>query len=136
MRCDRSYQIGPVQITRHYVNWADLGPDFNDLANLTLDRASSITPGSDHFYLNPGFSLKAPGEVAEETFLRQANRACILWNKHVSSILGSGARKRVAKRVPDDVRMLAFSGVLILHGQGVHSKRLNVLARPQVKTPC
>lgn len=130
MRGDRSYRIGPVQTTRHYVDWADLDPDFNDLANLTLGRALSIKPGSDHFYFNPGFSLKAPGEVAEETFLRQANRACILWNKQVSRILGCGARKRAAKRVPNDVRMLAFSGFLILHGQGAHSKRLNDFARP------
>jgi len=136
MRPDRSYWFGPVQITRHHVNWADLDPDFNDLANLTLHRLLSIRPGSDHFYFNPGFSLRAPGEVAEGIFLQQANRACILWNKQISGVLGCGARKRAAKRVSNDVRMLAFSGALILHGKGVHSKRLNGVACPQPKTSC
>lgn len=127
MRPDRMYWIGPVEITRHHVDWADLDPDFNDLARLSLNRLDSILLNAvgDHHYLNPAFSLKAAAEVPEQVFLRQANRACILWNKQIARVLSNGIRKRAAKRVPDNVRMLAFSGVLLLHGRLAHTKRLN-----------
>lgn len=126
MASDRTYRRGLVQITRHDVDWENLDSDFDDLVNATSARLLALPlPISGHIYLNPAFTVEAPDDVPERIFLSQANRACIVWNKQLSRVIGSGARKRAARRASNFERMMVFSGALILHGKGAHAKRLN-----------
>ena len=124
---NRIYTIGPVTITRHPIDWPNLGPDLEDFAALTRPRALALPPtGTDHYYLNPMFSLFAPGVVLEAVFLRQANRACILWMKQLKKVLGLRGVRRFQRRESTPLgRTLVTSGYLILSGKPAHIKRLN-----------
>jgi hypothetical protein len=129
MEGDRTYYIGPVEVTRHRVDWANADPDFIDFSNATLRRIMALPAGfRDHIYLNPAFTVRAPSSVPEDVFLRQANRACILWNKQIASVLGNRKRKRAARNATDLNRQTVFSGFLMIHGKEVHAKKLNQAA--------
>lgn len=137
MRRDRSYQIGPVRITRHNLGWREFGPDFGDFALLTYERIEAMPPGTtDHYYFNPAYTVTAAGTVPEAVFLQQATRACILWMKQIDRVLGPRARKRAAKKHTHGDRMLVFSGTLFLHGRSAHIKRLNESSNPPVNASC
>ncbi len=137
MRHDRSYQIGPVQITRHTLDWRQCGPDFGDFALLTYERIGTMPPGTtDHYYFNPAYTVRAAGSVPEAVFLQQARRACILWMKQMDRVLGPRARKRAVKRHTHGERMLVFSGTLFLQGRPAHIKRLNESPTPPVNASC
>src|ERR1700734_3650642 len=116
---DRTYTIGPVPITGHPIDWKQLGPELDDFADLTYDRFTKIRDFSgEHRYLNPMFSLFAPGEVTEHTFLIQAERACMLWMRQLKRVAGR-CRVRRFQRLESSPgnRMLITSGVLILSGR-------------------
>lgn len=137
MRGDRSYRLGPVQITRHFVDWHQSGPDFSDFALRTYGRIRSMPPGTqDHFYFNPAYTVTAAGSVPEDIFLEQAERACILWMKQLDRVLRPRARKKAARKASHNERMLVFSGTLILHGRPAHIKRLNRSSSPQTQAAC
>jgi len=124
---DKIYKIGPVNVTRHPIDWSQLGPDLRDFADVTFGRIKLLPfLASDHRYLNPRFSLFAPGEVAEQTFLRQANRACMLWMRQLKKVVGTAGVRRFQLRESEPAdRMKATSGFLVLSGRIVHIKRLN-----------
>jgi hypothetical protein len=130
---DRIYTIGPVTITRHLVDWPNLGPDLKDFAALTYNRYLALLPLSpDHRYLNPMFSLFAPSEVPEDVFLRQANRACILWMKQLKKVASQRRIRRFQLRESTaGERMMVTSGFLVLSGKEAHITRLN---EAEVKT--
>jgi hypothetical protein len=137
MRHDRSYRIGPIQVTKHALDWCQFGPDFGDFALLTYERIGAMPSGTtDHYYFNPAYTVTAPGTVLEAVFLQQARRACILWMKQIDRVLGSRARKRAVKRHTHGERMLVFSGTLVLQGRSVHIKRLNESSVPPAKVSC
>jgi len=136
MSSDRSYWIGPVQITKHFLDWEQLGPDFGDFARLTFQRLTAILPCTDHIYLNPAYSVRAAPTVPENVFLPQAKRACILWAMKMDRMLGRGTRRRAAKRYEPGERMLIFSGVLFLKGCPAHTKRINESISRPVQTSC
>src|SRR5262249_48957275 len=101
-------------------------PDFYDFSDAALARVMAIPKGfMGHLYLNPAFTVCAPSSVPEEVFLRQANRACIIWNKQIGRVLGNRARKRAARNAANLERMMAFSGFLMIRGKHVHTKNLN-----------
>lgn len=127
---DRIYTFGSVTITRHHVDWPNLGPHLGDFAALTFTRFCALPPlGTDHRYLNPMFSLFAPGEVPESVFLREANRACTLWMKQLKKVASQSRIRRFQLRESTaGERMLVTSGVLILSGKEAHIKRLNEAA--------
>ncbi|OWK37410.1 hypothetical protein FRUB_06530 [Fimbriiglobus ruber] len=85
--------------------------------------------GTDHRYLNPMFSLFAPGKVPEAVFLRQTYRACTLWMKQLKKVVGRNRIRQFQLResAPGD-RMLVTSGYLLLSGQPVNMKRLKEAA--------
>ncbi len=77
MRHDRSYQIGPVQITRHTLDWRQCGPDFGDFALLAYERIGAMPPGTtDHYYFNPAYTVRAVGSVPEAVFLQHEPVCC------------------------------------------------------------
>jgi hypothetical protein len=54
---DKIYRMGPVVVTHHAIKWPQLGPDLQDIADLTLARVITLPPlGNDHRYLNPMFT--------------------------------------------------------------------------------
>lgn len=130
--CDKVYTMGPVLVTRHPIDWAELGPDFGEIAALTSERFAALPPlGRDHRYLNPMFSLFAPGDVPERTFMVQAKRACTLWMMQLKRVAGRAWVRRFQMRESDTAgRMLMTSGILILGGTIVHIKRLNEIRVP------
>ncbi len=126
MEGDRKYHIGPVEVTRHRVDWTDAGPDFFDFSDATLARVMAIPKDfAGHLYLNPAFTVKASPSVPEDVFLRQASRACIIWNKKIARVLGNRARRRAARNAANLERTMAFSGFLMIGGKHVHTKNLN-----------
>jgi hypothetical protein len=129
---DRLYTIGPVIITRHHIEWNEHGPDLEDFWDLTYNRFCTLPPlGTDHRYLNPMFSLFAPGGVPEAAFLRQANRACTLWMKQLKKTVGYRRVRRFQLRESTaGQRMMVTSGFLILAGRRAHIKRLTEAAIP------
>jgi hypothetical protein len=77
------------------------------------------------------FSLFAPGDVPERTFLVQADRACSLWMKQLKRVAGRARVRRFQRAGSNPAhRMLMTSGVLILGGNFVHIKRLNDIRVP------
>lgn len=134
---DRSYRIGPVQITKHALDWRQFGPDFGDFALLTYERIRAMPAGTtDHYYFNPAYTVKALGTIPEVIFIQQAKRACILWMKQIDRVLGPRARKRESKRHTHGERMLVFSGTLVLQGRPAHIKRLNESSAPLANASC
>lgn len=129
---DRIYRMGPVVVTRHPVDWAELGPEFDEIMALTGRRYAALPPlGRDHRYLNPMFTLFAPGDVPQRTFLVQAKRACTLWMMQLHRVAGRARVRRFQMRESDPAhRMLMTSGILILGGTVVHIKRLNDIRVP------
>ena len=129
---DRIYRMGPVFVTRHSIDWAELGPEFDEIIGLTGRRVADLPPlGRDHRYLNPMFSLFAAGDVPERTFLVQAERACTLWMKQLKRVAGRARVRRFQRSESNPAhRMLMTSGVLILGGKFVHIKRLNDIRVP------
>lgn len=129
---DRSYPMGPVTVTRHPIDWAELGPEFDEIMALTGRRFAALPPlGRDHRYLNPLFSLFAAGDVSEWTFMVQAKRACTLWMMQLKRVAGRARVRRFQMRESDTAgRMLMTSGILILGGTIVHIKRLNEIRVP------
>ena len=124
---DRSYKMGPVSVTRHWIDWRDLDPEFRDLAGMTFRRFEAIPRGStDHHYLTPGWTVTAPGSVPEAEFLKQARRACTLWMKQLIRVAG-GRRIRRFQRHESGAgeRNLVTSGILFLQGRVVHTRRLH-----------
>lgn len=137
MRDDRSYRIGPVQITRRFLDWTEMGPGFGEFAQLTFQQVCAIPPEStDHVYLNPSFTVTAPATVPEAVFLRQAQRACILWKKQLARWLTRGALRRAVMRATPGERMLVFNGTLSLNGRPAHIKRLNDVPDRSSSAPC
>lgn len=124
---DRTYAIGLVTVTRHPVDWAELGPEFGELAGVTFERLKALPDlARDHRYLNPMFSLYAPGEVPADVFLAQAARACLLWMRQLRRVAGYRRVRRFQLRESTSgERGLLTSGLLILGGRFVHIKRLN-----------
>lgn len=129
---DKVYTMGPVLVTRHPVDWAELGPEFDEIMALTGRRFAALPPlGRDHRYLNPMFSLFAPGNVPERTFLVQADRACTLWMQQLKRIAARARVRRFQRSESNPAhRMLMTSGILILGGTIVHIKRLNDIRVP------
>lgn len=118
---------GGVTVTRYVLDWAKWGPDYNELATVTLQRFNALPViEMAHRYLNPMFSLFSPQDVAERTFLTQANRACKIWLRQFKKVAGS-RRVRLYQRQESSpgARMLLTSGMLILSGKLAHTKRLN-----------
>jgi hypothetical protein len=137
MQTDRSYRIGPVQVTRHFLDWPQMGPGFSEFAQLTYQRLCAIPPEcNDHIYLNPHFTVTAPATIPEGVFLRQAQRACILWKKQLVRWLGRGPVRRAVKKATPGERGLVFSGMLFLKGRPVHIKRLNEASNTPSTASC
>ena len=124
---DRTYHNGLVQITRHYLDWNDLGPGLSDIARATSKRleAPPILEGG-HSYMNPMFTIIAPGSVPSNRFLAEARRACSIWMKQLKQVAGRAAIRRFQTRdsSPAD-RMLVTSGILMISGQMAHPKRMH-----------
>ncbi len=130
--CDKVYTMGPVLVTRHLIDWAELDPELDELKARTAQRIDALRVRAGcHYYLNPMFTLLAPGDVSERTFLVQAQRACTLWMQQLKRVAGR-ARVRRFQRAESDptLRMLMTSGLLILGGKSVHIKRLNDVRVP------
>jgi hypothetical protein len=114
-----------------------MGPGFGEFARVTFQQVRAIPPESTgHIYLNPSFTVTAAATVPEVVFLRQAQRACILWKKQLARWLTRGALRRAVKRATPGERMLVFSGTLILNGRPAHIKRLNDFSDQTVSAPC
>jgi hypothetical protein len=134
---DRSYQKGSVRVTRHFLDWSQMGPGFGEFAQLTYDRLCAIpSECNDHMYLNPAYSLTAPATVPETVFARQALRACILWQQQLVRWIGRGPVRRAVNRASPGERGLVFSGMLFLAGRPVHIKRLNELVTSSTVASC
>jgi hypothetical protein len=124
---DRIYTRGSVTITRHHIDWPNLGPEYDEIMDATAARISAVRkiPGC-HYYLNPMFTLFAPPDVPERTFLAQANWACMIWMKQLKAVVGQRHVRRFQRRESTFIdRMVLTSGVLVLGGKDVHIKRLN-----------
>lgn len=108
----KSYAVGSVIVTKHLVDWNDLEGGVRQRL-VTADITARV-------YLNPEFTVKALNEAPLQSFVKQARRAQVLWNKRLSRVLGAANRRRALKHADPQSRQLGFTGVMILSGKPVH----------------
>jgi hypothetical protein len=109
------YTAGPVQITKHHIDW-------DTVHTATADRISALPPDASRVYLNPGYTVECPADAPLDQFIRQARRAQVIWNMLLARQFGSGTRKRLIKKADSRTRQLVFTGVLYLDGRPVDPK--------------
>lgn len=119
-RAEKSYQAGPVRITKHFVPWIE--GSWEQFAQITARRALQTPLDGGLHYFNPEYTLYAPAGTDPAVFLKQVRRALALWQKRIGRVLGVAARRRAIKREDPAQRPLTFTGILIMNGKSIHPK--------------
>lgn len=132
---ERKYRKGEVRYTVRSIDVADWGPDFNGLADVTMQALDQVLRASGHCYINPAWTVQAPASVPHRHFLACARKACIQWMRQVSQTIGTSAKRRMVKRADDRTRRLVFGGILFLDGKLAHPKRMHQRNPSRSRTP-
>ncbi len=130
-------RVGDIKIFHRRFRIGDFGPGLDDIASITAEAGLSLLDAIQsetlHCYLNPAWTVTAPGTVDELTFLKEADKSCVLWMTRLRHSLGNGPVKRLARTMQADAACLATCGILFLAGKEAHTKRLNWRARKQTR---
>jgi hypothetical protein len=121
----KSYDVGPIRITKHAIDWDDPREAVRERVQTVVAEALRepvmTVATAPTVYFNPEYTVTAPPGTPLRLFVKQARRALVLWNKRCSRVLGSAQRRRVQKQMNYIDRRLMFTGILIVAGEPVHA---------------
>lgn len=122
MEVVKRYRRGRIEIVKLRVAWEGVDPDLDDLVASTADRLARIRDPTGLYYTNPQYLVTAQAGTPLGTFVQQARRAQILWNKHAARNMGHNAWRRRIKHEEPLRRQLLFTGFLLVRERVIHPK--------------